>query len=267
MPKYQVAVTAVSDRTWLDLRKALQMVAGLGWLDARRLSRYVLAADRTTEQYLHLPCVLVAGIDRATADHVAGLLRQAGATVSVEESTVRQPMLLCPKANQRYRWDDLLAKPVVDQPLSAKRRVARVARQVVWRALCVAGITAVIAGTRIETPPAGESKPTWVTSWLLYGAVLGAIYGTIWGFLKGIGRLNHWAKNTLFFSCGMALLSTLHTGTPYPFPGFAIKSALGRPLFGALAGAVVGAVLSFVGWLLGQMCLALLRLVRGGRTA
>jgi hypothetical protein len=86
MPTYEVNITAVSDRAWFDLRKALQMVAGLGWLDARRLSRYVLAVDRNTEQYIHLPCVLVAGIDRARADHVAGLLRQAGATVSVEES-------------------------------------------------------------------------------------------------------------------------------------------------------------------------------------
>ena len=83
MPKYQVNITAVSDRAWFTLGKALRMVAGLGWLDARRLSRYVLAVDRDTEQYIHLPCVLVAGIDRATADHAAGLLREAGATVSV----------------------------------------------------------------------------------------------------------------------------------------------------------------------------------------
>ena len=252
MPKYQVAVTAVSDRTWLDLRKALQMVAGLGWLDARRLSRYVLAADRTTEQYLHLPCVLVAGIDRATADHVAGLLRQAGATVSVEESTVRQPMLLCPKANQRYRWDDLLAKPVVDQPLSAKRRVTR---QVVWRALFVAWIMAVIAEI-------GASRQLW-----LYAAVLGAVYGAVGGLLKGIGRLTEWAKTTLFFSGGMALLAMLHTSKPYPSPGFSIDSTLGRTLFGAIFGAVVGAVISFGVWLLRRMCLALLHLFRGGRTA
>jgi hypothetical protein len=228
------------------------MVAGLGRLDARRLSRYVLAVDRDTEQYLHLPCVLVAGIDRTTADHVAGLLREAGATVSVEESTVRQPMLLCPRVNQRYRWDDLWAKPVVDQPLSARRRVAR---QVAWRALCVAWVMAVIAGI-------GASRRLW-----LYAAVLGAAYGAVGGLLKGVGRLTEWAKATLFFSGGMALLSMLHTGKPYPGPGFAINSALGRALFGAIVGAVVGAVISFGAWLLGRTCLALLRLLRGGRTA
>jgi hypothetical protein len=264
MAKYQVSITAVSDRAWFDLRKALQMVAGLGRLDARRLSRYVLAVDRNTEQYLHLPCVLVAGLDRATADHVAGLLRQAGATVSVEESTVQQPMLLCPKANQRYRWDDLLAKPVVDQPLSAKRRVAR---QVVWRALCVACVTAVISGIGVETTPAEGSRLVWVTSWSLYGAALGALYGAVWGLLKGIGRLSEWAKTILFFSGGMALLALRHTGKPYPGPGVSIDSTLGRTLFGAISGVVAGAVISFGAWLLRRTCLALLHLFRGGRTA
>jgi hypothetical protein len=264
MPKYQVTITAVSDRAWFDLRKAIQMVAGLGWLESRRLSRYVLAVDRNTEQYIHLPCVLVAGIDPATADHVAGLLREAGATVCVVESAVQQPMLLCPKLNHRYRWDDLWNKPVVDQPLSPLRRVGR---HVVWRALSVGWIMAVIAGIGVETAPAGESKLIWVTSWSLYGAVLGAVYGAIWGLLKGFGLLSEALKTILFFSCGMALLSALHTSTPYPFPGFAIKSPLGRALFGVLTGAIAGAVVCFGVWLVHRMCLALLRLFRGGRTA
>lgn len=264
MAKYQVNITAVSDRAWFRLGKALRMVAGLGWLDARRLSQYLLKVDDSNEELVHVPCVLVAGIDRAMADHVAGLLGEAGATVSVEESTVQQPMFLYPKANQRYRWDNLLAKPVVDQPLSAKRRVAR---QVVWTALCVALVTAVIAGVGVETTPAGESKPIWVTSWSLYGAVLGALYGAIWGLLKGIGRLGYWAENILFFSCGMALLAALHTSTQYPSPGFAINSTFGRTLFGALVGVIVGAVVSFAVWLFRRICLALLRSFRGGRTA
>jgi hypothetical protein len=252
MPKYQVKITAVEDRTWFALGKALRMVAGLGRLDARRLSRYLLKVNDSTEELVHLPCVLVAGIDRETANHVAGLVRQAGATVSVEESTAQQPMLLCPRANQRYRWDDFLAKPVVDQPLSAKRRVAR---QVVWRALCVAWVMAVIAAI-------GTSRQLW-----LYAAVLGAIYGAVWGSLKEIGRLSEALKTILFFSGGLALLSMLHTSKPYPSQGFSIDNALGRTLFGALSGAIVGAVLSFVGWLLRRMCLALLHRLRGDRTA
>jgi hypothetical protein len=263
MPTYQVNITAVSDRAWFDLRKALRMVAGLGWLDAKRLSRYLLKVDDSTEEMVHLPCVLVAGIDRATAEHVAGQLREAGATISVEESAVEQPMLLCPKANQRYRWDDLLVKPVVDQPISAKRRVAR---QVVSTSLCVAGIMAVIAGVGVETTPAGESRLIWVTSSSLYGAVLGAVYGATWGLLKGIGRLSVWLQTILFFSGGMALLAALHTSKPYP-QAFPIDSTLGRTLFGAILGAVVGAAISFVVWLLRRMCLALLHHLRGDRTA
>jgi hypothetical protein len=161
-------------------------------------------------------------------------------------------MLLCPKVNQRYSWDALWNKPVVDQPLSAKRRVAR---QVVWRALFVAWIMAVIASI-------GASRQL-----CLYALVLGAVYGAVGGLLKGIGRLTHGAETTLFFSGGMALLSMLHTSKPYPSQAFSIDSTLGRTLFGAISGAVAGAVIWFGVWLLRRMCLALLHLLRGGRTA
>ncbi|HEX6962731.1 MAG TPA: hypothetical protein VF175_12750 [Lacipirellula sp.] len=44
------------------------------------------------------------------ADHAAGLLWDAVAEAVVEDAFHDSPMLLCPEANQRYRWN-WLARP------------------------------------------------------------------------------------------------------------------------------------------------------------
>lgn len=67
----------------------------LGLKDAKHLSDYL---------HDNALCVLVAGVDREVADHAAGLLPESGTEVVVEESSIEVPMLLCPEANQRYRW-------------------------------------------------------------------------------------------------------------------------------------------------------------------
>jgi ribosomal protein L7/L12 len=94
MPKFQVKVTSPGTKV-VSLVKTLRLVADLGLGDAKHLSDYLRD---------HTPCVLVAGVDREVADHAAGLLREAGSQVLVEESHIEAPMLLCPEANQRYRW-------------------------------------------------------------------------------------------------------------------------------------------------------------------
>jgi hypothetical protein len=94
MPKYQVRVEALADKV-VPLVKSLRLVADLGLRDAKELSDYLDAA---------LPCLLVAGVDQDVARHVARLLEEAGASASVEESSIDVPMLLCPEANQRYQW-------------------------------------------------------------------------------------------------------------------------------------------------------------------
>ena len=94
MPKFQVKVMSAGTKV-VSLVKTLRLVADLGLGDAKHLSDHL--RDNS-------PCLLVAGADREVADHAAGLLREAGAEVSVEESSIEVPMLLCPEANQRYRW-------------------------------------------------------------------------------------------------------------------------------------------------------------------
>src|SRR4051794_35328389 len=90
MPKYQVREMSAGTKI-VPLVKTLRLVADLGLGNAKHLSDHLRDGA---------PCLLVAGVDREVADHAAGLLREAGAEVAVEESTAEAPMLLCPEANQ-----------------------------------------------------------------------------------------------------------------------------------------------------------------------
>jgi hypothetical protein len=105
MTRFQVRVTAAGSKV-VRLVKTLRLVADLGLGDAKNLSDFLRD---------HAPCVLVAGVDREVADHAADLLREAGATVEVEPSAAEVPMLLCPEANQRYRWHWLSGPTPVEE--------------------------------------------------------------------------------------------------------------------------------------------------------
>jgi hypothetical protein len=48
--------------------------------------------------------VVVAGVDEATAGHIAAALRESGAEVAVEPSSVDTPMLCAPMVNARFSW-------------------------------------------------------------------------------------------------------------------------------------------------------------------
>lgn len=94
MPRYQLRVESAGENV-VPLVKTLRLVADLGLGEAKHLSDHLRGSA---------PCVLVAGVDREVAEHAAALLRESGAEVAVEESSVDSPMLLCPEANQKYRW-------------------------------------------------------------------------------------------------------------------------------------------------------------------
>lgn len=95
MAKFQVTVTDVSHGTLVPLVKSLRLVATLSLKDAKNLVDFMV----TTQ-----PCTLAAGLDQDVADHILALLQEAGATAVVTESSLSVPLLLCPRANQRYRW-------------------------------------------------------------------------------------------------------------------------------------------------------------------
>jgi ribosomal protein L7/L12 len=95
MRRFQLKVLSPGAKV-VPMVKTLRLVADLGLGEAKHLSDFLRD---------HGPCLLVAGVDREVADHAAGLLREAGAEVIIEESSIEVPMLLCPEANQRYRWN------------------------------------------------------------------------------------------------------------------------------------------------------------------
>jgi hypothetical protein len=101
MAKYQVIVTSISREKVVPLIKSLRAIGDLGLKNAKELSEFISATK---------PCTLVAGIDREVADHVVKLLEEAGAAASVEESSLSVPLLLCPEANQKYRWSWLAGR-------------------------------------------------------------------------------------------------------------------------------------------------------------
>jgi hypothetical protein len=101
MAKFQVRVISCGSNV-VTIVKSLRLVADLGLGEAKALSDYLRN---------NTPCALVAGVDRDVADHVAKLLCEAGAEAVVDESSLEGPMLLCPEANQRYRWS-WLAGPI-----------------------------------------------------------------------------------------------------------------------------------------------------------
>lgn len=80
----------------VPLVKTLRLVANLGLREAKGLSDYLQD---------HAPCVLIVGVSREVADHIAGLLRKSWAKVEVEESSINAPILLYPEADRRYRWN------------------------------------------------------------------------------------------------------------------------------------------------------------------
>jgi ribosomal protein L7/L12 len=94
MKKYQIKIIS-SGAKHLSLVKSLRLLADIGLENAKQLSDFLRDSS---------PCILVAGVDGEVADHAAELLREAGAEVIIEESSIEVPMLLCPAANQRYRW-------------------------------------------------------------------------------------------------------------------------------------------------------------------
>jgi hypothetical protein len=51
--------------------------------------------------------VLVAGVDLSVAEHLAGCLRDAGAEVELQPSSMSTPMLCAPEVNAKYGWGAL----------------------------------------------------------------------------------------------------------------------------------------------------------------
>jgi hypothetical protein len=97
MPKYQIRINGLPiDRS--KFIKALRLTGHLGLKQALDLTVHF-------ERFMH--SILVAGIDLPVAEHIAGALRDAGADVELQRSSVSTPMLCTPQVNAKYTWSAL----------------------------------------------------------------------------------------------------------------------------------------------------------------
>lgn len=93
MDRYQVQMQGVpSDE--IPFVRAMRIIGEVSLADAVKIHTHARNAGGT---------VLVAGIERHVADHVAAAFTAAGIAVSVHPSTVASPMICRPQANVAYR--------------------------------------------------------------------------------------------------------------------------------------------------------------------
>lgn len=74
--------------------KVLRMVAELELRQASSLASFIETSGSA---------ILAAGIDQPIAEHIAGILREAGVNVTVRESTSNAPMMCFPDVNKKYK--------------------------------------------------------------------------------------------------------------------------------------------------------------------
>jgi hypothetical protein len=94
MSKFQIRIISIGSNEALLIR-AIRLVTNLGAFDSAVVFTYL--EDR-------VPCILVAGVNGEIAEYSANLLREAGAEIVVEASSLKVPTVLRPQADQRYRW-------------------------------------------------------------------------------------------------------------------------------------------------------------------
>ena len=93
-PRHQIAIHGVpAERT--KFIKALRLA---GQLDLKQASDLAAHFDRVRHS------ILVAGIDLPVAEHLAEELREAGADVEIQPSSITTPMLCSPQVNEKYVW-------------------------------------------------------------------------------------------------------------------------------------------------------------------
>lgn len=94
MSKYQVRIIRASTDHEAFVR-SLRLIAKLEIKQAHDLAQYI---DRRQD------IVILAGVDSTVAAHITETLRDAGAEVVTEISSIEDPMLCTPEANVIYEW-------------------------------------------------------------------------------------------------------------------------------------------------------------------
>jgi hypothetical protein len=94
MAKFQISINRPPE-SQKDFIRALRQVGPIGLKQAVNLAIHF-------ERFRN--SVLVAGIDLPVAEHLASALRNAGAEVDLQASSVSTAMLCVPEVNAKYEW-------------------------------------------------------------------------------------------------------------------------------------------------------------------
>ncbi|HEX2952986.1 MAG TPA: hypothetical protein VHR47_03260 [Bacillota bacterium] len=92
--KYQINIQSIPNDI-IPMLKPLRVIGNLDLKSANDLAEYLMK---------YCPCILVAGIDKKTADHVMNLLQAAKIKAEIAESSISHPMFLHPDSERCYFW-------------------------------------------------------------------------------------------------------------------------------------------------------------------
>lgn len=97
MTKYQIEINKVAENQTKYL-KALRLIGNIDLGEAKDLAEH-------TKRFKDM--IVVAGVDKKVAQHIAQQLEDAGAKVSIKESSIEHPMTWEPRVNIKYVWTSL----------------------------------------------------------------------------------------------------------------------------------------------------------------
>ncbi|MEO0985012.1 MAG: ribosomal protein L7/L12 [Cyanobacteria bacterium J06639_14] len=94
--QFQVVIEALPNRH-IPALKAIREMLGLGLKESKELLAYVKSS---------CPCILIAGVDKTVAEDFISRLTRAGVDAKIQESSISNPMLVCPKIDPKcqYHW-------------------------------------------------------------------------------------------------------------------------------------------------------------------
>lgn len=90
---FEVIIEALPD-DHIPVLRAIRKNLGLGLKEAKELFFYIKS---------DCPCLLITGIEKTVAENFTSQLISAGADVTVQTSSIRHPMLVFPRLDNRYQ--------------------------------------------------------------------------------------------------------------------------------------------------------------------
>ncbi len=90
----------------IPVLRVMREIAGIGLKEAKELLTYLKA---------NCPCVLMTGVEKNLAETITNRLINVNVVAQVQTSSISNPMLVCPKFDQRYQYHWLFGLQSIDK--------------------------------------------------------------------------------------------------------------------------------------------------------